>query len=438
MIERLKGIVKLRLVQNILALYGVRIVNQLMPLIIIPYLARVLEPTGWGMVAFAQAFAMYGIITIEYGFELTGVRSVAQLRHDPAELGGLIAGILGAQVLLSGAVALAALLVHLYVPPFDEQPLLVLAGLLFAILQGFAPIWYFIGQERVPLIAAIDTIAKIVATLLIFAFVRSIDDGWLVLMFYAVAAGISTVLSYALLLREARPRGFQPGLAWTTLKRGFSVFTMRIGVAMHTTGNTLLLGLLVPPAQVAFFAAGEKLCRPAAWLLYPINAALLPRLSELVGHSPDAASRMAGISLMVMLGIGGAFGLAIGVLAPWLIELMFGPAYQVAVPVLRVMAVLVPLIVLNGVLVSQWLVPHGLDRALTVVILSGGVANLLLALVVAPRWQALGMAWLTVAIEAGIVLGLLLVARRHGLRPFQPEILRGLLALAFPAIGRGR
>ncbi len=430
MIARLKGLLRRRMVQNILALYGVRVINQLVPLIIIPYLARVLGPTGWGMVAFAQAFAMYGIITIEYGFELTATRSVSQLRHDPAQLGALIAGILGAQVFLAGIVGLASLGVHWFVPPFDEQPLLVLAGLLFAILQGFAPIWYFVGQERVPLVAAIDTVAKVVATALIFTFVRDLDDGWLVLLFYAVAAGISTLTSYVFLLRDARPRAFRPALLLATLRGGFSVFLMRIGIAMHTTGNTFLMGVLASPAQVAFFAAGEKLSRPAAWLLHPINTALLPRLSELVGHSPDAASRMAGISLMTMLGLGLAFGLALGVAAPWLIPLMYGPGFEPAMPVLRVMALLVPLVVLNGVLVSQWLVPNGLDRALSVVILTGATCNLLLALVVAPRLGAMGMAWVTVVVEFGIVAGLLAVLYRRGLRPFQFEILRGLVLLA--------
>lgn len=44
------------LTQNILALYGVHFANYLFPLITVPYLARVLGPKEWGLLAFTQAF----------------------------------------------------------------------------------------------------------------------------------------------------------------------------------------------------------------------------------------------------------------------------------------------------------------------------------------------------------------------------------------------
>ena len=47
----------------------------------IPFLARVLGADGWGLVAGAQALAIYGIVTVEYGFELAGTRAVARDRE---------------------------------------------------------------------------------------------------------------------------------------------------------------------------------------------------------------------------------------------------------------------------------------------------------------------------------------------------------------------
>jgi polysaccharide transporter, PST family len=423
-IERLKGLVRRQLVRNILALYGVRLVNQLLPLAVIPYLARVLDPTGWGLVAFAQAFAMYGIVTVEYGFEFSGTRAVAQGRQQAGRLNELVAGVLGTQLLLAGAVTLAAGAVQLLVPAFREQPLLLWAGLAFAVLQGMAPIWYFTGQERIALIAGIDTGAKLLGTAAVFLLVHGPADGWLVLAASAGASLVSTAAGYTLVLRETRPGRLSLGLIGRTLRLGASMFLMRTSVMMHTAGNAFLLGLLVAPQQVAFFVAGEKLCRPAAWLLQPINVALLPRLSHLVGHSPDQAKALAGLSILLMALVGLSFGVAIGVAAPWLVDLFFGPQYGAAVAVMRVMALIVPLIVLNAALVSQWLVPHGLDRPLNVVILSATALNLVLALSLAPRFGALGMAWVTVTVEGYILLGLWWTLHHHGFKPIVPGLLR--------------
>jgi len=92
--------------------------------------------------------------------------------------------------------------------------------------------------------------------------------------------------------------------------------------------------------------------------------------------------------------------------------------------VLRVMAVIIPLMVLNGALVTQWMIPHGLDRLLNAVIVTSSGLNLVLALILAPRFGALGMAWVTVIAESFILTGLIWSLRHRGLRPIAPELLR--------------
>jgi len=430
MIDRLRGLVRLQPMRNILALYGVRAIEQLLPLVVLPYLARTLGVEGWGLFAMAQAFAMYGIVTVEFGFGFSGTRAVARARDEAGRLAELLTGICVAQLLLAAVVAMVAVLARLLVPAFQDQPLLLWAGLAFAILQGFHPWWYFTGQERIPLIAGIGVAAKVLATVAIFALVRGPDDGWLVLACYAGGALLATGAGYALLLREVRPGRLSLKLIGATLRLGASMFLMRVMVLMHTAGNTFLLGLLVAPQQVAFFAAGEKLCRPIAWLLQPINTALLPRLSHLVEHSPDRAQQVAALTVLLQGVVGLALGAVIALMAPWLVDLLFGAEYRAAAGVLRVMAAIIPLVVINAALVSQWLIPHGLDRALNLVIVACAVLNLILALSLAPRFGALGMAWVTVVAEGCIMFGLLWALRRRGLRPLTPALLRrGFAAL---------
>ena len=319
---------------------------------------------------------------------------------------------------------LVACVLRVVVPVFENDPPLLWAGLALAIFQGFNPIWYFTGQERTPLVGAITVGAKVLATLAIFALVRTPDDSWLVLACYAGGSLLATVTGYMLMLREARPGRLSLGLVGRTLRLGASMFVMRIALMMQTAGNVFLLGLLVTPHQVAFYSASEKLCRPVAWLLQPINTALLPRLSHLVGASPDRAQQLAGQALFLQGGTGILLGIAIGVLAPWLVELLFGPEFTAAGVVLQVMAAIIPLMVLNGALVSQWMVPHGLDRLLnTVVVISTGI-NVVLALILAPRYGALGMAWVAVIAESFILVGLLFSLRHKGLKPITPTLLR--------------
>src|SRR5512134_3862244 len=97
------------IVRNALSLYGVQAAEMLLPLIAVPYLARVLRPEGWGLVVFAQSFAGWLSLLLEYGFNLSATREIARHRDRPAELTRIISGVTGAVVLLALLSAAAAL-----------------------------------------------------------------------------------------------------------------------------------------------------------------------------------------------------------------------------------------------------------------------------------------------------------------------------------------
>ena len=60
----------------------------------------------------------------------------------------------------------------------------------------------------------------------------------------------------------------------------------------------------------------------------------------------------------------------------------------------------------------QYLLPHGKESVVNPVMLAGGVFNLVAAFMLAPRFQAIGMAWCVVAAESLVCLTLILIVMR--------------------------
>ena len=327
-------------------------------------------------------------------------------------------GILACQLILSGLVVGVACLAYNLVPVFVDEPRLLHAALPFAIVQGMSLAWYFTGMERIPLMAAIELPTKLAGVAAIFLLVDGPGDGWRVLVAYCGAAALATAIEYALVLRQVRPRRPDFARVRETFRLGFSVFLMQVSNLINTAGSAFLLSLLASPQQVAYFAAPDKLARPLAWLAAPINKVLLPRLSHMLLHRPEQAHAMARISLLVLSVVGLGFCLFVTLLAPWLIRLVFGPDYEQAEPVLRVLALVIPLIIVTDALAAQWLIPHGLDRPLSLTILAAACLAIGLALVVVPTYQAIGMAWVSVFVELFILAGLLLTLAYHRQRIF--------------------
>ena len=112
------------------------------------------------------------------------------------------------------------------------------------------------------------------------------------------------------------------------------------------------------------------------------------------------------------------------IFAPQIIELVFGPDFAPAVPALRAFAFVLPLGITAGLLSVLWLLPRGLDWASTRIVLMSGALNVVLVLVLVPRFGIEAAAWSLVVIELFTITGWVWTIRRAGIygpRPPAPE-----------------
>jgi polysaccharide transporter, PST family len=411
-----------KLVQNAVSLYGVQIATYAIPLVTIPYLARVLGVAGWGLVAIAQGFGSYVAILGEYGFGLSATREVARHRDAPDKLADILAGVLGAKVILVAVSVPLAIIAGRWVPVFREHSALLWAGMFWALAQGFSVMWHFQGLERMRLVAALDIFAKILATAGVFLLVRRPEDGWRVLVLQGCGFLVSAVVGLGLAYREVPFRLPTWAGSWYALRMGWTMFLFRSSVSLYTAGNAFILGLFVSPELVGYYAGAEKISRAFVGILNPISQTLYPRLSHLVSHAQDRAARLARISVVVMGSAGATMGFLIFLLAPVIVHMALGGHFDASIPVLRVLAMLVPLVAIGNVLGIQWMLPLGLDSAFNKIIILAGLINLSVALLIAPTYKGIGMAWAVVIAETFVSATMYLVLRSKKLDPLNYPI----------------
>jgi polysaccharide transporter, PST family len=410
-------LVRHALVQNTIALSAAQVGTYLFPLVTIPYLARVLGVAGWGLVAFAQAFGAYIGLGVEYGFSYSATREIARHRNDREKLAEITAGVLGAKVLLATVAIAVAISARWYVPIFHDRPDLLWAGTFCALAQAFSMLWFFQGLERMKLVASLDFFAKALATMGIFILVKIPTDGWKVLALQGAGAGVSFVIGLVAAYAHVQFRMPRWRSVWNALRTGWSMFLFRGSVSMYTVGNAFILGLFVPPQFVGYYAGAEKISKAFVSLLNPVTQTLFPRLSHLIHSARERAAQLARISLAVMGSGGLGMGILIFVLAPQIVRLILGSAYGPAVPVLRILAFLPPLIAVSNVFGIQWMLPLGMDRPFNTIIVIAGVINLGLAVALAPILKAEGMAWAVVVAEVFVALAMYFLLRHRRLDP---------------------
>jgi polysaccharide transporter, PST family len=419
--SNLKGMHRLsrsQLVHNISALYGVHVARYLLPLIVVPYLARVLSPSGWGKVAFAQGFAAYLTLIVEYGFNLSATREVARWHSSRERVSEILAGVMGAKCLLAILCMGVVVLLLKWIPLFRDNSALLWAATLAAIAQAFSPLWLFQGLERMKLFATLDIASKSVATVGVFLFVRSVRDDWRVLALQGVGGLVTLVVGLIIAYRWFPLLVPRLKNVLESLRMGWTMFIFRSSVSFYTVGNSFVLGLFAAPQFVGYYAGAERLSRAFVAIFDPISQALFPRLSHLVHQALDEAQRLARYALLLM-GTGGLLlSVCVFAEAPILIRILLGPAYLASIPVLRILALLPFLVALSNVLGILWMLPLRMDRAFNTIILSAGAINIALATLLAPRYTQLGMALAVVVAEVFVTGMMFLWLRKKGITPF--------------------
>ena len=410
--------------QNAGALYAIQIAGFIIPLLTVPYLARVLRPTGWGTVVFAQSFAAWLSLVLEYGFSLSATRMIARRRDDPEYVAQVVAGVQGAKWLLMVPVLAVSALAWYAAPAFQAQPEYLLWSVAIAAVYGLSPFWYFQGIEQMKQPALIEVAARIAATVGIFGLVTRADDGWVVLFLQAATGMVWVGLTTWWMYRKVPYVRPTVRASWEMLRSAAGLFVFRAAAGVYTFANSFILGMLASRGAVAYYGGAEKVIRAAISLLGPVSQALYPRVSHLVASDQDRAGWLIRISLLVVGAAAAVFGACIAVAAPLIVRLLLGPEYEPAVPVLRVLAALLPIIAVGTILGVQWALPMGLDRPFTALVVGAGALNILLAILLAPRYGAMGMAISVVAAESSVVIGLLFLIRSKGRDVWRPFFAR--------------
>ncbi|PWC52981.1 oligosaccharide flippase family protein [Azospirillum sp. TSO22-1] len=393
-------------------------VNVLLPLLMIPYLARVLGAESLGLVAFSQSFGFYVTRIVEFGFDLSAARNIARHRDDPASLSDILGCVLTAKLILLAVAATAAGLAFLLIPAFHAHHAVFWSGFLWGLGQSLSMVWFFQGIERLWTVVAAEVTCKAAAAAATMLVVRQPEDGWLYLALHGAAALAAAAIGLGLARRTTPPAVPSAAAVARTMREGFAMFLFRVSEGLYTVGAPFLLGLMAPPQVVGYFAGAERIARAAVRLTGPLGGAVFPHMSHLARRSRSAAAATGRLTITLFAAVGLMISLTLWLLAPVAVDLLLGPGFRPSVADLEILALLPVLSAVTQAIGFQWMVPLGLDRAFVVVAFSSGAAYMALASVLTPSFGDIGMATTVILAEAFCLAVMALLLRARRLDPF--------------------
>ena len=88
------------ILSNFFSLTILQVANYILPLIILPFLVRVLDLENFGIVMFSQALITFIVIAVDFGFDISGTREISISNTDKERISKVFSAIITIKILL--------------------------------------------------------------------------------------------------------------------------------------------------------------------------------------------------------------------------------------------------------------------------------------------------------------------------------------------------
>lgn len=265
--------------KNTLWQYGLQILKYLFPLLLIPYLTRILGTEGYAVYAYVLSFMGVVQTIADFGFTLSGTKKVVDLRGDTAALSRLVGAITVARLMLLCGLFVCVMVVTRFIPIMAENTVYVIWAFFATAGRTVLPDFIFQGNERMGPLTTRYFASKGVQVALTILLVRGPGD----LILVAVADVLSEIVDIAWSYR-AQKRMFGVGIARPTFKESFEELRVsaiycvsNVSSSLFSGFTTVIIGLAITSkTDIAFWSltlttvnAVQSLYTPIANSLYP-------------------------------------------------------------------------------------------------------------------------------------------------------------------------
>ncbi len=388
-----------------LVLYGSHALKVFSFVILIPHFTRIFPKQLWGNIIMIQAIGLWLQILIEYGFNLSATRSMARVRNDDEEISRLVSGVLGAKALLSVSAIILSILTAIFFPKFTGMNGILFYATLFAIIQGFNPIWYFMARERFAQYASIDFLSRLIYLLGCLVIIKNSSQGNMIFIIGILTGILANTLGYWIIYRKIN--FIFPSLndCLFSLREGFGMFVFVGITSIYTTLNVVILGISQDASIVAAYGTSDKIVRAAGGMLDPINRVVYSKLSFLYKDNFIKAVDFLRKAALGILMVGSLIFICGELLAPFIIRIL-APNYPEAIHFLRILLIFIPILALNNIVGLHIMLPLGMDKKFNTVFIITSLISVILMYFFIPLRGADALAAITIFTELAALIGM--------------------------------
>jgi len=391
---------------NFLSLTSLQGISYILPLIVIPYLIRVIGMEKFGLIAFAQSFVQYFMILTDYGFSLSATKTISLLGEHKAKNSAVFSSVMTVKLIFAIISLIILSMVLYFVPKFGQDWLVYILSFGAVIGSTLFPVWFFQGKEKMSYIAIVNVVSGILYALSVFIFIKGPQDFILVPLLNSLLSIISGILGLYIAFKKFKIQFILQKYATIKqeLKTGWDIFISILAVNTYTTTRVFAVGLLTNNVITGYYSIAERIANVIQ--TFPMDSftrAVFPRISNVYAKNKQRA-----VAIMFRIQDGITLGFVVSLpiayfLAPWIIQITCGAVYQEVVLALRMLLAAVFFVGANNFKV-QFLLVCGKQDLYAKIHVTTALIGVPLIFILINKFSYVGAAFSTIFTEAAVFI----------------------------------
>jgi PST family polysaccharide transporter len=351
---------------NFISLSFFQFANYIIPLIIVPYLVRILGAENFGKINYAQVFASYFTILISFGFEYTSTKEIAENRNDHKKIQDTFNATLQLKAILFFVSCVVFSALFLFSEKLKEDFLLYIYSFVLNLGLLLFPNWYFQGIEKMRIMSVVNFLIKFSGVIALFLFIQNEDDyvfvpliSFVIQLFFSIWA-LFYVVSRQKLKLKLIP---QFDLLKNHFIKGLPIFVSSVAISTYTILNFTILGLYENNSEIGYYSGAHKIIMAILMLTsVPLNTSLYPALSRKIKDSKEEGTIILRRAVKYVFFITFGISIMVFIASPFLVRFILGSKFEASVVYLQIFSFQPLFVSIASLLTIQGLYNFGLQK----------------------------------------------------------------------------
>lgn len=378
-----------------------QIILFIFPLILTPYISRVLGVKSLGIYSFYYSISIYFSYLAMLGINIYGNRAIAQVKENDKTLKKVFTNIYVLQFIAS----IISLLLYLIFILISKNKIISIIMIMNILTSLFNINWFYFGQEKFKPVIFTQLIIKTLITILIFVFVKNENSLILYSLLKCSSDLIFNIILFIFSIKYIKFNNISKTSVKNNLKPCLLLFIPALATTIYQQTDKVMIGILVNKTEVGYYECASKLITITLGLVSAVLTVISPKMSNLISRKKDDDSKkLFNNSINYILCLATAISFGVISISKEFVPLFFGSSYKSSINLTIGLTVSLLFVSFSNSLKLLYLIPKEKDKIYTNSIIYGTILNITLNYIFISKYNAMGAVISTVITELFVLI----------------------------------